>query len=202
MPGSKELAPKKFLILDSALKILSENGLQSLGVTRLSQETKLSKSLILYHYADNQQILEDLFFFSHKMVRYFMEKNIPRDGVFERKIIGMVRALFEWVSYNKDVGEFFVLLFHQGLKSKEIEASFRELLQSMQDQWERIFLESMRYKSLEEIKIITTGVSRMVVGTLVMMISTGDSENCQEHLQSLRFNLETLLSVELPLVEI
>ncbi|MCP4915209.1 MAG: TetR/AcrR family transcriptional regulator [Oligoflexia bacterium] len=202
MPGSKKLGEKKVLILDTALKIISEDGLQGLGVTRLSKETGLSKSLILYHYETMDRIIEDLFFFSGKMARYFIEKNYNPEHSFEQKTASMISALFEWVIYNKEVGEFFILMFHQSGKTPSMGEIQKYIFGNARELWERLFLESMRYNSLEEIRILVTGIMNMITGTLIMMVSTKDTDNYEEHIMTLKFNIESLLKVELPSIDL
>lgn len=202
MPGSKKLGEKKVLILDTSLKIISEDGLQGLSVTKLSKETGLSKSLILYHYETMDRIIEDLFFFSGKMARYFIEKNFNPEHSFEQKTASMISALFEWVIYNKEVGEFFILMFHQSGKTPSMGEIQKYIFGNARELWERLFLESMRYNSLEEIRILVTGIMNMITGTLIMMVSTKDTDNYEEHIMTLKFNVESLLKVELPAIDL
>ncbi|MCR9206000.1 MAG: TetR/AcrR family transcriptional regulator, partial [Halobacteriovoraceae bacterium] len=58
MQGSKNLNPKKYLILDAALKIIGAQGLQNLSITEIAKATELSKPLVLYHYETKERILE------------------------------------------------------------------------------------------------------------------------------------------------
>ncbi len=196
MPGSKSLGEKKTLILDTAMKVISDDGLQSLSLTRISKETGLSKSLIIYHYENMDKIIEDLFFFSGKMARYFIEKNYHPEHSFEQKTAAMISSLFEWVIYNKEVGEFFILMFHQSGKTPQMGEIQKYIFSNARELWERLFLESMRYNSMEQIRILVTGIMNMITGTLIMMVSTNDTENYEDHIITLKFN------IELPVIEL
>lgn len=202
LPGSKDLSTKKIAILDSALRIISDRGLHQLSIAELSRESGISKPLILYHYPSLDSIIEELLFFSGKMARYFIEKNVRRESSFEVKIMAMIKALFEWTLYNREVSEFFILMFHSGTKNPETQKILKDILQTSHDLWERIFLESMRYKSLEEIRIVIGGLQAMITGTLILMISTNRSHEANDLLRELKMNAEQLLSVELPTVEV
>lgn len=202
LPGSKELSAKKIVILDSALRIISEKGLHQLSIAELARESGISKPLILYHYPTLEDIIEELFFFSGKMARYFIEKNVHRESTFEVKVASMIKALFEWTLYNSEVSEFFILMFHSGTKNKQTQKILKDILQTAHDLWERIFLESMRYKSLEEIRILINGLQAMITGSLIMMIATNRSHEANDLLLELKMNAEQLLSVELPRVEV
>ncbi|GAB4412765.1 MAG: hypothetical protein OHK0056_18150 [Bacteriovoracaceae bacterium] len=90
LPGSKDLSTKKIAILDSALRIISDRGLHQLSIAELSRESGISKPLILYHYPNLDSIIEELLFFSGKMARYFIEKNVRRESSFEVKIMAMI----------------------------------------------------------------------------------------------------------------
>lgn len=202
MPGSKDLGPKKFLILDKALEVISSEGLHALSITKLSKSSGLSKSLILYHYPKIEEILEDLLFFSGKMARYFIERNLsatPED--FEKRVAAMIKALFEWVIHNREAGEFFILMFHEGSKNKKMESSLDEIWRNAMEIWEKIFLESMRYKSLEEVRGLTKGLQHLVTGTLIWMVSTSDSTNYQKHADLLKSNVEVFLRIKLPKIK-
>ncbi|GAB4418380.1 MAG: hypothetical protein OHK0056_27840 [Bacteriovoracaceae bacterium] len=113
-----------------------------------------------------------------------------------------IKALFEWALYNREVSEFFILMFHSGTKNPETQKILKDILQTSHDLWERIFLESMRYKSLEEIRIVIGGLQAMITGTLILMISTNRSHEANDLLRELKMNAEQLLSVELPTVEV
>ena len=68
LPDSKKLGKRKIQILDASLKILATLGIQELSITRISKETSLSKSLILYHFDTKTKILEELYFFNNKIL--------------------------------------------------------------------------------------------------------------------------------------
>lgn len=202
LPGSKDLSSKKILILDSALRIISEKGLHQLSIAELSRESGISKPLILYHYPTLDSIIEELFFFSGKMARYFIEKNLNREASFETKVMQMIKSLFEWTLYNREVSEFFILMFHSGTKNPQMQKILKEILQTAHDLWERIFLESMRYKSLEELRIHINGLQSMITGSLIIMIATNRAQEANDLLTEIRLNAESLLGVELPVIEI
>ena len=68
----------------------------------------------------------------------------------------------------------------------------------IQTQYEKIFLESMRFNSIETVKISVHGVKTMTFGTLNEMIAKGDILDHEDYAQILKFNLEQFLQVELP----
>lgn len=198
LPGSKDIGPKKFKILDAAHKVVAEEGVQSLGVTSISKRSGLSKSLILYHYNSMDLILADLFFYSAKLARYYIEENLPKAESFEEQIVQVTKALFQWVGNHKAIGEFFVLMFHSAGNTPELSKVQRETLKNGRDIWERIFLESMRYQNLEKLKTDVTGVESLIHGNLLMMVSLQETHCPQKYFKPLKANLESMLNLELP----
>lgn len=198
MPGSRKLNPKKYQILDSSLQLIHEKGVQGLSVTALSKSTGLSKSLILYHYENNDLILEDLFFFSGKMARMWIEKSLLDKNTFEERIVGMTEGIFRWVLSNKEVGEFFALMFHEATKTEAMQTVYMGIYHTAIELWERIFLESMRYNDLNTIKNQVRAIHSLIQGSLIHMVASKDEENAKSYAELIKFNLEKILDVELP----
>ena len=197
MPGSRKLNPKKYLILEAALKIIHDFGLQGLSVTAISKETKLSKSLILYHYENNDLILLDLFFFLGKLARKNIEEHLLNAKSYEDKIFGMIHALFSYVVKNKEVGEFFVLMFHEATKTDSMQIAHQNIQTQAIEIWEKIFFESMKFKDLDLLKARCRGVHNLLTGTLLMMIGSKDSSNYKFHFETAKINIESLLAIKL-----
>jgi AcrR family transcriptional regulator len=197
MPGSRRLNPKKYIILEASLKIIHDFGLQGLSVTAISKETGLSKSLILYHYENNDLILLDLFFFLGKLARKIIDENLIGTKSYEDKVFGMIRALFSYVVKNKEVGEFFVLMFHEATKTDSMQKAHQNIQVQAIEIWEKIFFESMRYQDLELLKANCQGVHNLLTGTLLMMIAGKDISNYKNHLTVLKRNVEILLDINL-----
>ena len=198
MPGSRALNPKKYQILEAALKIIHDFGLQGLSVTAISKETGLSKSLILYHYEDNDLILLDLFFFLGKLARRRIEEHLVGSLTYEQKVYSMLKALFTYVVRSPEVGEFFVLMFHEATKTESMQAAHQNIQVQAIEIWEKIFFESMRYNDLKVLKNSCRGVHNLLTGTLLMMISGRDVKNYKAHMETLKYNVGVLLSIELP----
>lgn len=198
MEGSKKLTSKKYQILDVALKIIRNDGLQNLSVTEISRQTEFSKSLILYHYESKERILEDLVFFLFKMGEYFITNSLHEDNSFEVKIRDMVAAHFRWYLFNDEVSEIITLLPHLKEKSLALKNHYKNHQIFLTREWERIFLESLRFRSMEELRISVFGVRSLVDGALNSLVTSPERAQYQEQALRLKFNLETLLRVELP----
>jgi AcrR family transcriptional regulator len=202
MPGSRKLNPKKYLILEASLKIIHDFGLQGLSVTAISKKTGLSKPLILYHYENNDLILLDLFFFLGKLAQKCIEEYLKGTKTYEDKVLAMIKALFSYVVKNKEVGDFFVLMFHEATKTDSMQIAHQNIQSQAIDIWEKIFFESMRYQDLNLLKSSCRGVHNLLTGTLLMMIAGNDISNFQEHLNILKINVEILLNIKLPKKEL
>jgi len=201
MNGSKSLSPKKFKILDTALKIIGEKGLYHLSVTEISHQANISKPLILYHYETKDRIIEDLLFYIYKMGEFFNFELADLDDSFENKIRALVRGYFRWYLFNKQVSNFLILTPHLRDKSQNLINIFEHGEIQINRIWEKVFLESLRYRSMEELKISLFGVKSLLLGTLVQIIHSGDRKDYKDHSLRLKFNLENLLNVELPSFE-
>ncbi len=198
MDGSKSLSAKKYALLEASLKIVSQQGLHNLSVTEVAKNTGLSKPLVLYHYESKERILEDLSLFIQKMGEYFLGLYLVEESSFEQKIHDCVQGTFRWYLFNNEVSDFLALLPHLNklsLRLKKDQENF-ELFQMRL--WERIFLESLRYRSMEELRIAVFGVRSLVTGSLINLIHLNQRDQYRDHALRLQFNLETLLKVELP----
>lgn len=202
MPGSRKLNPKKYQILDSSLNLIHERGVQSLSVTALSKSTGLSKSLILYHYENNDLILEDLFFFSGKLARLWIQRSLKGKYSFEERISGMTEGIFKWVVMNKEVGEFFVVMFHEATKTDSMQTVYTDIYNTAIELWERIFLESMRYNDLQTIKDQVRTIHSLIQGSLIHMVAAKDEENVKSYANLIKLNIEKILDVKLPDIKI
>lgn len=198
MQGSKSLNPKKYLILDAALKIIGAQGLQNLNITELAKNTELSKPLVLYHYETKERILEDLLFFMIKMGEFFTAGIAEEDESFENKIRNLVKGYFRWYLFNREVSDFMVMIPHLREKSTTLKKTYEYGEIQLNRTWEKVFLESLRFRSMEELKISVFGVRSMLTGSLVHIIELGERSHYPEFALRLKFNLETLLKVELP----
>jgi len=198
MNGSKPLGQKKYLILEAALKVIAKKGLQGLSVTTLSKECNLSKPLLLYHYESMEHLLEDIYFYLILLLEYFFRQSYDQELSFEENISQSTVSCFKWALFNKEVAQFYCLMFHIAKKSQGLRKYSTQLNQLIQSHYEKIFLESMRYKSVETIKININGVLSMTWGTLNLMISQDEIPNHEDYAQILKFNLEQFLQIELP----
>lgn len=202
LPDSKKLGKRKIQILDASLKILATVGIQELSITRISKETKLSKSLILYHFDTKTKILEELYFFNNKILSYLINKYDNGEEGFELRIANMLLAMQQWTFFNNEISELILLMFYESNKSPRLKNLFDQNKQMLRLRFERIFLESMRYKTLEEVKIATSGVQSLISGTLINAIREENVQDFEDSLFHLRVNIETLLKVEIPAIEL
>ncbi|MAF78765.1 MAG: hypothetical protein CME60_11425 [Halobacteriovoraceae bacterium] len=198
MNGSKKLSNKKYSILEGALKVVSKRGIQGLSVTSLSKECGLSKPLLLYHYESMELVLEDLYFYITKLLEYFYRQSYDQESSFEENISAITVSAFKWSLFNRDVAQFFCLMPHIGKSSQGLKKTSQFHHEMIQTQYEKIFLESMRFNSIETVKISVHGVKTMTFGTLNEMIAKGDILEHEDYAQVLKFNLEQFLQVELP----
>ncbi|MBC97837.1 MAG: hypothetical protein CME63_08810 [Halobacteriovoraceae bacterium] len=198
MNGSKKLSNKKYSILEGALKVVSKRGIQGLSVTSLSKECGLSKPLLLYHYESMELVLEDLYFYITKLLEYFYRQSYDQESSFEENISAITVSAFKWSLFNRDVAQFFCLMPHIGKSSQGLKKTSQFHHEMIQTQYEKIFLESMRFNSIETVKISVHGVKTMTFGTLNEMIAKGDILDHEDYAQILKFNLEQFLQVELP----
>lgn len=198
MQGSRNLSAKKYLILDSALKIVGQKGLQALSITEIAQATELSKPLVLYHYETKERILEDLSYYIFKMGEFFTDSVSEEDMSFENKIRDLVKGYFRWFLFNREVSEFITLLPHLREKSLTLKKNHEEAEIFLNRAWERIFLESLRFRSMEELRIAVFGARCLTLGCLTRIIELGERSHYADHALRLKFNLEGLLKVELP----
>lgn len=201
MEGSKSLSPKKYLILENSLKIISQKGLHNLSITEIAKTSELSKPLVLYHYESKERILEDICFFLFKMGDYFQVSTLREETSFEEKIRDCVKATFRWYLFNKEVSDFLFLLPHLRDKSLRLKKNQEEADLAQTRLWERIFLESLRFRSMEELRITVFGVKSLLMGSLLTIIHLNERDQYGEHALRLKFNLEALLNVELPSFE-
>lgn len=192
MPGSKKISAKKILLLNTALRIISTQGVGSLSVTALASETGMSKSLVIYHYDSNEKIFEDLAFYFKLMGVYFLSGDKFQQHNFEKRITTLVSSLFEWILFNQEVADFFVLMFHQKTNT--------EINKFILDHWEKALLESMKYRSMNEVKTFSSGAYQLTYGSLITLISNNDIENYRQYLATIKVNLERLLDVDLPVI--
>lgn len=198
MQGSKSLNPKKYLILDAALKIIGSQGLQNLSITEIAKATELSKPLVLYHYETKERILEDLLFYMIKMGDFFTAGISELDDSFENKVKELVKGYFRWYLFNREVSDFLVMVPHLREKSTILKKTYQEGEIQLNRSWEKVFLESLRFRSMEELRISVFGVRSMLSGALIHIIELGERNNYAEYALRLKFNLEALLKVELP----
>jgi AcrR family transcriptional regulator len=198
MDGSRARGAKKYQILEASLKVLANQGLHSLSVTQVALECGMSKPLVLYHYESKERILEVLYFYIAKMLEYFVDSTVDDESSFEEKISSMSVSYFRWCYFNREVAQFVSLMPHLASKSLRLEKNAQNFHLSIQRRWERIFLESLRFRSLEAMKISVAGVTSMLQGSLNEMLHHKSWEDHQDVAQVLKFNLEQLLQVELP----
>ena len=198
MNGSKQLGQKKYLILEGALKVLAKKGLQGLSVTALAKECNLSKPLLLYHYESLDLVLEDIYFYITRLLEYFYRQNYDQEASFEENISASTVSAFRWALFNREVAGFFCLIFHIAKKSQGLRRISEHHNEIIQSHYEKIFLESMRFNSIESIKIAVHGIKSMTFGTLSEMIAKDEISEHEEYAQVLKFNLEQFLQVELP----
>ncbi len=198
MNGSKNLGQKKFNILEGALKVINKKGLQGLSVTSLSKECDLSKPLLLYHYETMDRVLEDLYFYITRLLEYFYRQSYDQEQSFEENLSATTVSAFKWALFNKEVAQFFCLMFHIGKSSQGLRKNSEFHQELIQSHYEKIFLESMRFKSIESMKIAVHGAKSMTFGTLAEMIASDQISDHEEYAQILKFNLEQFLQIELP----
>lgn len=198
MDGSKNLGKKKFHILECALKVINKKGIQGLSVTTLAKECSLSKPLLLYYYESMNKVLEDLYFYMTRLLEYFFRQNYDQEISFEENLSAVTVSTFKWALFNREVARFYCLMFHIGKSTQGLRKLSKLHKEMIQLHYEKIFLESMRFNSIESLKIAVEGVKTMTFGTLVDMIADDDIGRHEEHAQILKFNLEHLLQIELP----
>jgi len=196
--GIERVNSKKMVIMDAAYRIIHDIGLQNLTVTELSKRTKLSKSLILYHFESIDKLIESMFYHASKQARYHILRATEEKNNFEERILGIIEGVLNWVIFNPTLGEFFILMYHESSKSESMLKIHRDFLENANQIFERVFFESMRYTDLNLLKSAVTGLNHLITGTMFRVISCHDYDNLEEHLSILCQNIEKLLDIELP----
>lgn len=202
LPDSRKLGKTKIQILNASLSILVKNGIQELSLTRIAKEAEISKSLVLYHYESKTKILEELFFFTNKILLYLLDKYDPEKNSFEMRIAGMMQALQQWYLYNDEISELILLMFHESNKSVRLKELFQTNNHMLTLRFERIFLESMRYKTLEEVRLAVSGVMALIGGTMIKLVREENAQEIQDAIFRMRLNIEHLLNIEVPAIEL
>jgi hypothetical protein len=132
------------------------------------------------------------------MARMWIERSLQGKSTFEERIGGMTEGIFKWVLSNKEVGEFFALMFHEATKTEAMQNVYMGIYQTAIELWERIFLESMRYNDLMIIKNQVRAIHSLIQGSLIHMVASKDEANAKTYADLIKFNLEKILDIELP----
>lgn len=120
---------KKARILEAILKVTVTEGVSAVTVTRLAQETKLSKALINYHVPDFNDALSELLQLAASSGRKLIQIVFanPKNG--DEKLRLYIRASFEWVRRYPDLSRFYLLMYHRSSVDPRVRKQHEENLE-------------------------------------------------------------------------
>lgn len=168
-------------ILKAALNIVSQKGILGLSITSLSKESKISKSLICYHFKTMEEIMHEIFLIGGRMGQEHTVLRLSKAKTPLEKIIAIVEGAYDWAKANPKHMSFFILMYNEANQNKQLFDIHRSILQTGLDRIKLILFDAELNHSKDRINSLALAIHSLLIGSLIRTASLKDQK---EYLQS------------------
>ncbi|MGB0454028.1 MAG: TetR/AcrR family transcriptional regulator [Bacteriovoracaceae bacterium] len=189
------MAVRKDEIKQAALKILSEEGIFQFSLKRISEVSKISKSLISYHYKDSRLICYELFQEMGELGARTTDEAIFGAENPEEKLTGVVDGALKWIAFYPDYSSLIILMYHLSAVDEKILAANKLIHERGEKRIEDILCEA----GVKKPKLLSRNVHNLIVGTLVKMVTMRESHNYQAYRKDLLRGINKITGLKLTL---
>lgn len=192
---------KRLKILESLLKITIRDGLHELSLSKIAKDTKIPKSLVLYHFPDLYEAQLYLFKFVARSGIEMTQKNLLGVNTAQGQLEVIASTAFEWAVKNPDYARYFLLMHHFA----SVDQRFAKIHQeSIDTGCKRIAgcLEEIYKKKLpkSELLLQAKALHSTLTMSVVKMVTAHDYTNVDDYLKIVEFTFGKITGKEIVLM--
>ena len=180
-------------ILEAAKKITYKGGLLALSITNISKESKISKSLIMYHFKSVEEIVHSLFFLGGELGKNITQEKLLNAHTTIEKIHAIVDGAYKWTCEYPEYADFLILMYHQANKNEEILKIHKMILNTGFERIKLILFESNLNLEKEKITDLALGIQSLIIGSIIRAISIKDPQELQKSKKALLSTIQCIL---------
>lgn len=110
----------KLRVLEAALSIIMETGIQSLTLAELARKSRLSKPRIAYHYKTMDDVVLELFSYMAKLGQETTRIALENLYSPEEKLVAIFEATQTWMRIHPEFGKFFAVIYSYASTSPKV----------------------------------------------------------------------------------
>jgi DNA-binding transcriptional regulator YbjK len=167
----------KAQILNSYLKIAVKEGTTALSLTRLAEDSGLSKQLIRYHVPDLDHAALELFRITAQTGARFTQDRLEKVHGSEKKMRAWVEATFDWVVAFPDFAKFLLFMYHRASVDDEVKDLHEKIMSTGRKRLLGVLSLSERKSIQRNAVFLTQILHQLMTAVLIEMLSLEDLKN-------------------------
>ncbi len=194
---------KRLKILEVLLKITIRDGLGELSLSKIAKESKIPKSLVLYHFPDLNEAQLYLFKFVARSGVELTVKNLEGVSSAHGQIEVIASSAFEWAIKNPDYARFFLLMHHLSSVDSRYARIHQESVDTGTKRIASCLDEIYRHKMPKgELLLHAKAMHSILSMSIIKMITAGDFNNPLEYTEVVEFAFTKVCGKEFNLLKL
>lgn len=188
---------KRIKILETLLHITVRDGLGDLSLTKISQESKIPKSLVLYHFPDIKEAQLYLFKVVARTGIEITLKNMQGVSTALGQLEVIVKSAFEWAVRHPNYARYFLLMHHLASVDKRFASIHNESVETGSKRIascvDEIFKKKVPRAEVQQYAIILHSLLSM---TLVKMTTANEFDDVKDYIKTIELAYTKILGRE------
>ncbi len=173
---------KRLKILETLLQLIIRDGLGELSLSKIARESKVPKSLILYHFPDLREAQLYLFKFVARSGVELTLRNLQGVITPLGQLEVIVASAFEWALKHPDYARYFLLMHH----FVSVDERFARIHQESVDTGAKRLaacIEEILKRKLPKADLLLQGkiLHSVLSMSILKMVTAGDYENVSDY---------------------
>ena len=192
---------KRLKILETLLQITIRDGLGELSLVKIARESKIPKSLIIYHFPDLREAQLYLFKFVARSGVELTLRNLQGVSTPQGHLEMIASSAFEWALKNPDYARYFLLMHHFASVDTRFARIHQESIETGSKRL-AMYLEEVLKRKLPKADLLLQGkiLHSVLSMTIVKMVASGDFENFKDYVRMVEVAFSKFIGKDILLV--
>jgi AcrR family transcriptional regulator len=179
-----ESQKKRILIIESALLLVTEEGIKSLNLTKLSKSSGVSKALIRYHFPDLKLIMMEIFKVMAQVGQSYTVDHISKAKSPKEELSAMILAAFLWARDYPAYCQFITIMYHEATIDPQVRKLHSQILGAGLVRLKTI-IKNLRPKLKQpQVLHLAEGIQNLIMASILRMATFNDFDNYDKYLDN------------------
>jgi AcrR family transcriptional regulator len=161
---------RRAAIIQVAIRIISEEGLERLSFDRIGKAVGIAKSHVVYYFDQKEAILAKCIEYSTIVGQSFVVPAVSAASAGARRLEAYVEGNFEWIKTHPEQAKVFILFIANCSRSPELAELYQQIRETSNSRIAAI-LEEMGWKDSPKRDRIALAILDLITGSIIALMA-------------------------------